>query len=666
MVTYEQWNKAIISYFFEDHDDPDDIVFLQTDANTLLDIAVESNFNTTDVDEAISSLTEAVREQVVYNGFVDFWKINPTKTLRQAIYSEEKPPQVAFLALTVLAASQMDKSKDASQTNYYLQLHRLLHGKSNHGIPKGIKYEDWEELWKHLQKWARNQFNIELYLSEGSPKKKYVWYPISQCLINKYDEHILHGIFKEMDLKPGAYLAESQLLAILRSCKSFPKLSEKIKRPIREKKTAETRLILGQIQLLLENWDGEAIERTSRKIKRQNPNRIGVQLRFNRSGDIDEVRYWFRCKRGTKTTFKCNTLGIKTLQPLDDVWFKPYVIQANSLAFQVLQNGVELKSEEIKPLTFRLKPSEIWIFRHDSEPDDGWFSKGNLLLHEEHIIVYLKRLETSLISFLHQICNENPIPRSICITDQETGWQYIKIRPTTLCNSSFLGFRVTTSNQIRFVGGLPLGRRSNSYFDFCLPTIVVPNLINLPGKSFYINGQVTKIPSDRKIELSGKLDTNEYQFSYLDCQATLRVISPIRSRDHEKQTLAINIDPDSTDLPIFLDRQIAEISDEAGVWLTGTKFFGINIPQVSWNDMEKIPKPPPSDPFFKTPANIISSVIKVAIDLKRENTSVPEWFDEVLEYLDQNVALRAFVEKKLNYYHETALSYVELRKQIGK
>ena len=45
MVTYEQWNKVIISYFFEDHDDPDEIVFLQTDANTLLDIATQSNFN---------------------------------------------------------------------------------------------------------------------------------------------------------------------------------------------------------------------------------------------------------------------------------------------------------------------------------------------------------------------------------------------------------------------------------------------------------------------------------------------------------------------------------------------------------------------------------------------------------------------------------------------
>ena len=36
MVTYEQWNQAIISHFFEDCN-PDQIVFLQTNAETLSD-----------------------------------------------------------------------------------------------------------------------------------------------------------------------------------------------------------------------------------------------------------------------------------------------------------------------------------------------------------------------------------------------------------------------------------------------------------------------------------------------------------------------------------------------------------------------------------------------------------------------------------------------------
>ena len=652
MVTYEQWNKAIISYFFEDCE-PGEVVFLQTNAEALDDIAELSAFNVADVAD---SLKMAVRHKVVRSDRVNLRAVKP---IVWKDYSKEDPPQVAFLALTVFAASKMET------LNYYEPLNDLFFDDPDRGRWKQGDLENIEKFWKHLQNWV-DQHDIKLHLTEGPRPQRFVWYPKSQCLISRYDEYKLHALFQEAELKPNAYLAEKQLLDILRSSRYFQNLSVKITRPIREKKAAETRLILGQIQLLLENWDGEVIERISRGIKRQNPNRVEVQLRFNSSGDVDEVRYWFRCRQGCKITFKRNALGIETLQPLDDAWFKPCVMPANSLAFQILKNGAELKSEETKPSAFRLKPSEIWIFRHDSEPDDGWFSKGNLLLHEDHIIVYRKRLERGLISFLRQIYNEKPIPKSICIADQEAGWQYIKIRPTSLCDSSFLGFRVTTSNQIRFVGGLPLDRRSNSYFDFHLPTIVVPNLIDLPSKPLYINGQATKIPSDRKIELSGKPGISEYRFSYLDCQATLRVIFPTRSTDHEKRTLAFNIDPDSTDPPIFIDRQIAEISDGSGVWLTGTKFLGTNIPQTSWKDMEKIPKPPPSDPFLKTPANIISSVIKVAIDFKRGNISVPEWFDEALEYLEENVALRVLVEKKLNYYHETALSYEELRKQIGE
>ena len=44
MVTYEQWNRAIISYFFEDCEHGEK-VFLHTTAETLPEIAVQAGFN---------------------------------------------------------------------------------------------------------------------------------------------------------------------------------------------------------------------------------------------------------------------------------------------------------------------------------------------------------------------------------------------------------------------------------------------------------------------------------------------------------------------------------------------------------------------------------------------------------------------------------------------
>lgn len=667
MVTYEQWNKAIISYFFEDCE-PGQIVFLQTDAETLVEIAKQSNFNLTNTNDVIDSLTGAVRDKVIYNNSVDLWTINPTKvSLHGGNCPERIPPQVAFLALTVLAASIMETPR------YYEHLNELIFGNSDRGRWQQDELEDIEKFWKHLKTWAKRQRNIELHLTKGTQNRRFVWYPISQCLISKYDEHTFQIIFKEADLKPGAYLAESQLLPILRFCRSFPKLSVKIKRPIMEQKNAEIRLILGQIQLLLENWDGEVQERTSlRTAKRHKSSIIDVQLKSNtfRFEDIEEVRYWFRCRGSSQITFKLNSLNVRTLQPHNDEWFEPFVVDAECSSLQVLQNGVEVKSEETKSLTYKLKPSDIWVFRLDSEPDNGWFSQGNLLLHEKHRIVYCKQLERKVTSFLKQICDEIPIPKSICIAGKETKWQYITIEPTALSDSSLLGFRVTTSDQIRFVGGLPLDRRSNSYFDFCLPTIVVPNHITDSNDPFYMNGRAIEVPSDRRIEFLSGLDSGEYHFSYLDCQSTLRIISAKRSLEHQVKTLATILSEDQETIPTYSVESITEIVEKSGLWVAGAKFFGTDIPEVTWDDVqdvptEKLPLEAVDNKLLKSPAQLISSIVKLAIELKFDKTSVPEWFNEAIKYIDQNATMRALVQKKLQQYHETALSYTDLRKQGG-
>ena len=161
-----------------------------------------------------------------------------------------------------------------------------------------------------------------------------------------------------------------------------------------------------------------------------------------------------------------------------------------------------------------------------------------------------------------------------------------------------------------------------------------------------------------KIELTDKLDSGEYQLSYLDSRTTLRVISPTRSCEYEKQILAIDIDLNSKNPPSFKDYQISEIPEESKVWLSGAKFFGEdNIPRFVEND---------EDTSVLSAAELISSVVKIAIELKQENTSPPEWFHKAINNLNQDVALQALVKKKLNDYRDTALSYADLCEQIGK
>ena len=99
--------------------------------------------------------------------------------------------------------------------------------------------------------------------------------------------------------------------------------------------------------------------------------------------------------------------------------------------------------------------------------------------------------------------------------------------------------------------------------------------------------------------------------------------------------------------------------------LTGTKFLGMDIPEVTWNDVQTEPLIQ-TDGIPKSPADLISSVVKVAIALKQGGTPVPDWFDSTLEYLNQNIGIRILVEKKLQDYSKTALSYVDLCKRINR
>ena len=73
-MNYEQWNQAIISYFFEECN-PGEIVFLQTDDETLSEIAELSNFST---ENPADSLKQAVRDKFICDrNQVDLWNSVP-------------------------------------------------------------------------------------------------------------------------------------------------------------------------------------------------------------------------------------------------------------------------------------------------------------------------------------------------------------------------------------------------------------------------------------------------------------------------------------------------------------------------------------------------------------------------------------------------------------
>ena len=661
MVTYEQWNKAIISYFFE-NSEQGGIVFLHTTPETLLEIAEQEGFN---VDDAEESLKEAVRKKVLFANKVELYKIRPIDL--QEDQPEKEPTQVAFLALTVVAASNMESSEGASHTNYYVQLNKLLFDKSIKGKPKGIKYEEWEDYWKHFQRWAYNQHKVLLYLTEGSSKRRYVWYPISQCLISNHDRRNVYRFFHSHNLMPLSEIQDKQLERDLSAWLQSSDGSARINRYFSNEFYKKSILI--QVKLLHEHWDGE-IPPAPISGERQLTSFIRVELRFGKYGNI-EIRYWFLRRGRNEIDCRDNSLGIESLKTLNsEKWFRPETDKNNT--FWNLWNDLRLQTDEIKPIVYTLNRSDIWVFRTDQECDEGWISQPYMHLNEEHLIVFRELLEDRVINCLTQITEQEiDTPNAIYVDDEENGWLYLRITPTQI--QTFSGpilwrLSVKSREQISFSGGLLVKNRQNrrAYLNICLPIIIVPDIGLADEERLQVNELTCPVGEDRSVSLNNVLEPDVYQIKYGSKTRELRVTSPICSPDHENNTLIAALNTDRDKIPTYSEETTAEIMEESGVWLAGAKFFGADIPNVTWDDVRTVPSSKQKDKnqSVKSPAHLISSIVQLAIKLNSNNVSVPEWFDETIQYLDENVALQSLVQKKLQQYKEKALSYDHLRRYI--
>ena len=667
MITYEQWNKAILSHFLEEWE-PGQIVFLQTNAETLGEIADKSDFN---VSDAADSLKKAVQHKAIVRSTVNFWAIDPKLWID---YSKEEPPQVAFLALTVFAASLMDSEGSViSSSNYYIRLNELLFGQSFKGAPQGFNHPQFEKFWKHLQGWLHDQHDVILYLTEGVPKRRYVWYPISQCLISTRDRRIIYRFFRDYKLTPFSKISDNQLERELRAWLLRSGGSTKIERYFFNNSYRES--IRNQVKSLLRHWDNEILPEPPRG-ERQTTASVNVEIRFDRfnndSNDNVKIRYWFPTRGRSKIRCKTNALGIEYLQLSHlEKWFRP--IPDNNGEFWNLLNRLQVQTDETNSIIYTLSLSDIWVFQKDPTRDDSWFSQRNMQLGEKHLIIFRKHFISQVMDCLGKVCEQEfERPSPIYIDGKKENWLYLEVEPTkfeSFSNQKLWKLSVTAGKRLSLVGGLSVTDQNErkAYLDICLPNVFVPNLGLSDQEVLRIDEREFLFNQDRLVTLDNVLGPGVYQLAYGGQTRELRVISPERSLEHHDQTLLAGISQDQTAMPTYSLKRIEEVSEKFGLWFVGVKFFGTDIPKVSWGNMGEIPpEPPPPEPSFKVPANVISSVVQVAIDFKQGKTSVPDWFEEAIEYLEQNIALRALVEKKLNIYHEKALSYVELREQIGK
>ena len=660
-MNYEQWNQAIISYFFEECN-PGEIVFLQTDDETLAEIAELSNFN---IENPADSLKQAVRGKFICNGSrVNLWDSVPESFWK--IRLPQEAPQVAFLALSVLAASQMSSTDSISHTNYYARLNELLFDLLIQRRPKGLETAYFKECWIKLQRWAENRHHVNLYLTEGSSNRKYVWYPISQCLISEHDRQRIYRFFSKHNLTPFSEPRDNELYTQLHYWTSSPQGSSKIGRYLTNQYYKES--ILSQVKSILKHWDGQVPPDETPIGTKHRKAPISVQLCFGHISDTVEVRYWFPRRGKDNITCKANPLGIQILQTFDsEKWFRPVVDEKS--AFWNLQNRWEVTTDETKPIIYSLDPSDVWVFREDPERDDGWLFQRNMQLYEDHLIVFREKLVEHVLHCLKQTCAlSDDKPNRI-----HDGWLYMRAKPIRLqpfSTRELWRLSVISSKQIRLIGGLSVQdqHRRRAYLSICLPDIFVPNLGLSSEVPLNIDAHAYPVGENRLVRFENPLSPRVYQLSYGTQSRALWVIGPERDIEYESQTLMANLSHDRIAIPMYSVERISERSKKFGVWIAGAQFFGKDIPELTWDDVQTEPQIEEiaDDLLLKTPAELISVVVRAAIELRQDKALMPEWLAQEIKHIDQNAALRVLVEKKLRHYHETALSYADLCKEVGR
>ena len=76
------------------------------------------------------------------------------------------------------------------------------------------------------------------------------------------------------------------------------------------------------------------------------------------------------------------------------------------------------------------------------------------------------------------------------------------------------------------------------------------------------------------------------------------------------------------------------------MWIAGAKFFGKNIPELTWDDVQTEPQiEEDNDLLPKSPAELISAVVRAAIELRKDKALMPEWLDQVIKHLDQDIGV---------------------------
>ena len=463
---YERWSAEIDRHFLQEP--AGHPIVLCVDAETL------TNLTGQDGEEAAAALARCVGSEVM-PGY-RFGAI----AMRCEIWARgdrrSAPPSLPLLAVTVLAASMMDRSTDVGAHNYYLRFRQLLDPSDDRrGRPDNYG-ETIPYLWRQLETWLNDEMGgnrgiLILPSEEALARTRYrrnIGHALQHALFRASDRRRLVAFFRAVGLEPGEEEIEAVELRRTLAVWAGRRLPQAKRLHILATETEHETYCLRLLERQAADWDGLLDDPETgnpvtpmRLCLTTRPRSLGIVLPRDDRMPPETTVYW----------------GDETLQLSPSIierYFHPIPLPI-SITNALLSEDLTAIGPDIGAA---LEAKPIHAFRYD-EDLGAWVSADSIAFGELHYLL----THNDELANLMQFTQSEGIDIARVARSAEfapTGWNVISgfrilTRPTAEPPSAVATLlRSGGGPRLRLVGGLRVPEFTRAYLTGGAPLLALP------------------------------------------------------------------------------------------------------------------------------------------------------------------------------------------------
>ena len=481
--SYDRWTRELASFFFGGSA-PGEVVTFCADGPTLATMRGVPEIVATE------SLRAAVEPLVMPGYCFEFIGSLAKEWEREGMIGP--PPSLPLLALTVLAASLMQRQGEVASHNFYRRFRQQLDPLDDQpGMPGD--FGDWvPDLWRQLERWLNEHRGGEcgafiLQSQEALDHNAYsknIAHPLQQAVFRVADRRHLYRFFRAIGVDPeddDAEPTELRRALALWAARQRPGAA-RLERLATEPSFEAYSLDL--LARLARSWDGHLVQETS-----GNPEssiRLFLQTR--------PLKLTLLASRDERMPVSIRVDGPTGSLQLEGggSWFRPMPLPID-LTGGILRDGLELLGDEVA-LSF--EPRSIYALRHEDSAG-GWVDVDHLEFGVLHQILVHRDVRSEALSFC---AAESPGAAldAAATTHLPDGWFLIRgfrldRRPTAQPPAQLAALlRSGGGARLRLVGGLKLPHLHHAYLVGGAPFLALPE--DIEERTFRIDKDDRNLP----------------------------------------------------------------------------------------------------------------------------------------------------------------------------